>query len=84
VRVRRGVTTHGLALNVNTELRWFAEMIPCGIRDKDVTSLARELGHSVPIESVEAEMAHALADGFGLRTADGPPGIAGPAGAAEQ
>ena len=37
VRVRRGVTTHGLALNVNTELRWFAEMIPCGIADKEVT-----------------------------------------------
>ncbi len=46
VRVRRGVTTHGLALNVNTDLRWFAEMIPCGIADRDVTSLARELGHS--------------------------------------
>ncbi len=84
VRVRRGVTTHGLALNVNTELRWFAEMIPCGIRDKDVTSLARELGRQVPMEAVEAEMSHALADGFGLRTADGPPGIAGPAGATEQ
>ena len=44
VRVRRGVTTHGLALNVNTDLRWFDEMIPCGIPDKGVTSLARELG----------------------------------------
>ena len=40
VRVRRGVTTHGLALNVNTDLRWFAEMIPCGIPDKEVTSLS--------------------------------------------
>jgi lipoyl(octanoyl) transferase len=84
VRVRRGVTTHGLALNVNTELRWFAEMIPCGIRDKEVTSLSRELGHAVPMEAVEAEMAAALADGFGLRVADGQPGIAGPAGSTEQ
>jgi lipoyl(octanoyl) transferase len=84
VRVRRGVTTHGLALNVNTELRWFAEMIPCGIRDKEVTSLARELGHAVPMEAVETEMAAALADGFGLRAADGQPGIAGPAGSTEQ
>ena len=38
VRVKRGVTTHGLALNVNTDLRWFDEMIPCGIPDKEVTS----------------------------------------------
>ena len=40
VRVKRGVTTHGLALNVNNDLAWFDEMIPCGIRDKRVTSLA--------------------------------------------
>ena len=53
MRVRRGVTTHGLALNVNTDLRWFDEMIPCGIPDKEVTSLARELGASVPMEEVE-------------------------------
>src|SRR5918999_2387903 len=50
VRVRRGVTTHGLALNVNTELSWFAEMIPCGIPDREVTTLAAELGHQVPME----------------------------------
>jgi lipoyl(octanoyl) transferase len=84
VRVRRGVTTHGLALNVNTELRWFEEMIPCGIRDKDVTSLARELGHPVPMEAVEHAMVSALATGFGLNLAAGAPGIAGPAGATEQ
>jgi lipoyl(octanoyl) transferase len=84
VRVRRGVTTHGLALNVNTELRWFDEMIPCGIRDKEVTSLARELGHPVPMEAVETEMAAALADGLGLRVVAGAPGIAGPAGSTEQ
>jgi lipoyl(octanoyl) transferase len=84
VRVRRGVTTHGLALNVNTELRWFDEMVPCGIRDKEVTSLARELGHPVPMEAVEDAMAEALADGFGLSTTPGAPGIAEPAGATEQ
>jgi lipoyl(octanoyl) transferase len=84
VRVRRGVTTHGLALNVNTALAWFDEMIPCGIRDKDVTSLARELGHPVPMEAVEAEMAAALAGGFGLRMAAGQPETAGPAGSTEQ
>jgi lipoyl(octanoyl) transferase len=84
VRVRRGVTTHGLALNVNTALRWFDEMIPCGIRDKQVTSLARELDREVPMEAVEGVMAAALARGFGLALADGQPGISGPAGSVEQ
>jgi lipoyl(octanoyl) transferase len=78
------VTTHGLALNVNTTLAWFDEMIPCGIRDKEVTSLAHELGHPVPMEAVEEALAAALARAFGLRRADGAPGIAGPAGASEQ
>jgi lipoyl(octanoyl) transferase len=84
VRVRRGVTTHGLALNVNTDLRWFDEMIPCGIRDKEVTSLAREIGHQVPMENVEVVLAEELARHFGLRLAAGAPGIIGPAGASEQ
>jgi lipoyl(octanoyl) transferase len=84
VRVRRGVTTHGLALNVNTDLRWFDEMIPCGIRDKEVTSLARELGRPVPMEDVEDAMAEALAAGFGMTAAAGAPGIAGAAGSTEQ
>jgi lipoyl(octanoyl) transferase len=84
VRVRRGVTTHGLALNVNTDLRWFDEMIPCGIRGKGVTSLQRELGHAVPMELVEEALATELATAFGMRLADGLPAIAGPAGASEQ
>jgi len=84
VRVRRGVTTHGLALNVSTDLRWFDEMIPCGIRDKDVTSLARELGRAVPMEEVEAALAADLARHLGLTIADGAAATAGPAGASEQ
>ena len=84
VRVRRGVTTHGLALNVNTELRWFTEMIPCGIRDKQVTSLARELGRPVDMAQVEDALADALARAFGLTTAERRPGALGPAGAVEQ
>jgi len=83
VRVRRGVTTHGLAINVNTTLAWFDEMIPCGIRDKEVTSLARELGHPVPMDAVEDALATSLARFFGLRLTDGAPSAAGPAGASE-
>ena len=84
VRVKRGVTTHGLALNVNTDLRWFDEMIPCGIPDKEVTSLARELGHAVPMEAVEDELARQLATHLGLRLATGAAGAIGPAGGREQ
>lgn len=67
VRVRRGVTTHGLALNVSTELRWFDEMIPCGIPDCQVTSLERELGRGVDMEGVADELAGRLAEALGLR-----------------
>ena len=82
--MKRGVTTHGLALNVNTELRWFDEMIPCGIHDKGVTSLARELGHPVPMDEVEDELARQLARHLGLRLADGAAGVIGPGGGREQ
>jgi len=84
VRVKRGVTTHGLALNVNTDLKWFDEMIPCGIPGIEVTSLARELGSSVPMEAVEDELVRQLAAHVGLRTADGADGVIGPAGGREQ
>ena len=84
VRVKRGVTTHGLALNVNTDLRWFDEMIPCGIPDKGVTSLAREAGAAVPMDAVEDELARQLAAHFGLRITEGAPGVVGPAGGREQ
>jgi lipoyl(octanoyl) transferase len=84
VRVRRGVTTHGLALNVNTDLRWFDEMIPCGIHDKGVTTLARELSHDVPMDAVEDELARRLATHLGLRLADGSTGVIGPGGGREQ
>jgi lipoyl(octanoyl) transferase len=84
VRVKRGVTTHGLALNVNTDLRWFDEMIPCGIHGKGVTSLARELGGHVPMDTVEDELARQLAAHLGLRLADGNAGVVGPGGGREQ
>ena len=84
VRVRRGVTTHGLALNVNTDLRWFDEMVPCGIHGKGVTSLAREIGQPVPMDEVEDELARQLAAHLGLRLADGAHGVIGPGGGREQ
>ncbi|HLF77738.1 MAG TPA: lipoyl(octanoyl) transferase LipB [Dehalococcoidia bacterium] len=52
VRVQGGVTTHGFALNVDTDLSWFDAILPCGLADADVTSM-RRLGASADIEDVE-------------------------------
>ena len=53
VRSSHFVTMHGLALNVNTDLRYFSYINPCGFIDKGVTSLQKELGHEVPMEEVK-------------------------------
>jgi lipoyl(octanoyl) transferase len=52
IRVAKGVTMHGFALNVNPDNKWFDRIIPCGIRDAGVASLADELGRDVTITEV--------------------------------
>lgn len=52
IRVAKGVTMHGFALNVNPDNKWFDRIIPCGIRDAGVASLAGELGRDVTIDEV--------------------------------
>jgi lipoyl(octanoyl) transferase len=47
---------HGLALNVNTDLRYFSYINPCGFIDKGVTSLSRETGSSVPMTEVKQRL----------------------------
>jgi lipoyl(octanoyl) transferase len=72
VRVRRGVTTHGLALNVSTDLGWFGEMIPCGIPGCEVTTIEREVGRPIPMPVVRDAVARNLARALGLRLAEDP------------
>lgn len=53
VRCSRWVTMHGFAFNVNTDLNYFKNIVPCGIDDKDVTSMQRELGYALNMEEVK-------------------------------
>ena len=69
VRVSRGVSTHGLALNVSTELGWFEAITPCGIEGAEMTSLTRELGRLIAVKGAADAMTGALNDLFGLRLA---------------
>jgi lipoyl(octanoyl) transferase len=52
IRVAKGTTMHGFALNVNPDLAAFGQIVPCGIADADVTSIEIELGRSITIEEV--------------------------------
>ena len=52
LKISRGVTTHGFALNVSTDLAWFRHIVPCGVPDKDVTSMERLLERPVTVAEV--------------------------------
>jgi lipoyl(octanoyl) transferase len=65
VKISGGVTMHGFALNVNTDLAYFQHIVPCGITDKGVTSLARVLGRPVSLAAVAYATARHFAEEFG-------------------
>ena len=69
VRASRWVTMHGFAFNVNADLAYFGNIIPCGIDDKDVTSMERELGRNLDMDDVKEKLKHHIAKLFHMELA---------------
>lgn len=64
VRIARWITSHGFALNVNTDLSYFQMIVPCGITDKGVTSLSQILGRRIEMQEVARAAAHHFGEVF--------------------
>ncbi|MEK7283087.1 MAG: lipoyl(octanoyl) transferase LipB [Acidobacteriota bacterium] len=69
VHLSRWVTTHGFALNVNTDLSRFGLIVPCGLRGRAVTSMQRLLGRATPLEDVAAALVPEFGEIFGRQMA---------------
>jgi lipoyl(octanoyl) transferase len=70
VRISRWITSHGFAFNANTNLGHFDLIVPCGIRDRGVTSLQKLLGGPVNMEEVQASLADAYLEVFDSQRVD--------------
>jgi lipoyl(octanoyl) transferase len=71
VHVSRWVTSHGFAFNVNTDLRYFEWIVPCGLRERGVTSLAKLLGHPIDMGVVRKQVVKEFGRVFGLEMQTG-------------
>jgi lipoyl(octanoyl) transferase len=71
VRISRWITSHGLAFNVSADLSYFDLIVPCGIADKGVTSLSRELGRAIDVDDVIDPFIEAFAGVFDRGVASG-------------
>jgi lipoyl(octanoyl) transferase len=78
VRVSRGVTMHGFALNCDCDLSWYDRFVPCGIRDAGVTSLSAELGQPVTVADLTGPVELHLAEALGATSWRRSPGLPGP------
>ena len=64
VKSSRWVTMHGIGFNINTDLSYFNHIIPCGIEDKSVTSLEKELGHEVSMDELKSTLIGQISNQF--------------------
>jgi lipoyl(octanoyl) transferase len=79
IHVNRGVTTHGLAINVNNDLQPFEWVVPCGIESVRMTSVSRELGGGQDFDAFATSMVERLAEVYGREPVERPPGdVLGP------
>jgi lipoyl(octanoyl) transferase len=78
IRVSRGVTMHGLALNCDCDLAWYDKFVPCGIRDAGVTSLTAELGRPVNVQDMAGPVERHLAEELGATAWRRSAGLADP------
>ena len=65
IKVSRWITMHGFAFNINTDLSFFNGIIPCGIKEKEVTSLQKELGREIDIDEVKNILIEKFTEVFG-------------------
>ena len=72
VRVSRGVTLHGFALNCSTDLSWYGAIVPCGLEDRGVTSLTDIAGRKISVEQSLPTVAERFAEVFHRRLARAP------------
>ncbi|MCS6918326.1 MAG: lipoyl(octanoyl) transferase LipB, partial [Fimbriimonadales bacterium] len=67
IKASKWVSMHGFALNVNNDLSLFNTIVPCGIADRPVTSIAQVLGRAMPMDAVKQRVVQAFEEVFGLK-----------------
>jgi len=70
VKISRGVAYHGFAINVTTDLSYYSHIVPCGIADRPVTSMAKVLGEDVDMGMAQYSLAYQFGKGMGFRMVD--------------
>lgn len=73
LKISRGVAYHGFAINVNTDLSCYDHIVPCGIEDRPVTSMAQVLGRAVDMEMAQYSLVYQFGKGMGFRMVEADP-----------